>query len=352
MTEPVTALNLARFRIVYALSALVLLPRPEALTVLPGFIWDPPAGPFAWVTSEPSYLVMLGVTTAQIVALSMVLAGWHTTGASIAAGVLFILADGLSHSYGVIHHYVLLGVVPLVVCWAGWGDHLSLDARRRRHVSRFATWPLRLLAVIMGVAFATAAFAKILGGWLDTSTQSARAYVVSSYVYGGEDKFLARHLANLNNVLVWEVVDWATVALELALLVAVLRWSWFKATLVLAVCFHVGVLVSLNIAFAANVVAYGAFVRWGALPGLLRGARTATIAAWSAAAGVAAWLVAFTISPEIEWWTKAAFVMAGATLCCVAVYRQIADLVARPRRHAGQPVADALPGSDSLDVVR
>jgi hypothetical protein len=333
MNAPVTALQLARYRIVYALSALILLPRPEALNVLPEFMWRPPMGPFELIGSEPSYGVMLAVTTAHIIALCMLLAGWHTFGASLAAGLLFLLADGLSHSYGVIHHYVLLGVVPLVLCWAGWGDRLSLDARRRPRADRYATWPLRLFALIVGVAFATAAFAKILGGWLDPSTGSARAYVVSSVVFGGEDKFLARHIASVNNTLIWEAVDWATVALELAVLVAVLRWSWFRLTLIALVCFHVGVLVSLNIAFAANVVAYGAFVRWGPLPGHGLHLRTSTIAAASVAVGIAAWLLAWRITPEAEWWIKSSFVTAGAAVCGVVAIKQAARLQARPRRH-------------------
>ncbi|MFI5426210.1 hypothetical protein [Aeromicrobium sp. UC242_57] len=45
---PFTAADLARYRVIYAASALLLLPRPEGLSQLPAFLWKPPLGPFSW----------------------------------------------------------------------------------------------------------------------------------------------------------------------------------------------------------------------------------------------------------------------------------------------------------------
>lgn len=61
----------------------------------------------------------------------------------------------------------------------------------------------------------------------------------------------------------WEIVDWLTVAVEFAVLVAVPWWRAFRTALAFATLFHLGVLLVMNIVFVANIVAYGAFVSWG-----------------------------------------------------------------------------------------
>lgn len=323
VSGPFTAADLGRYRIVYAASALLLLPRPEALSELPSFFWKPPLGPFELIDHPPAHEVLLAVTTVEIAALALLLVGLFTKAASIVAGLTFILADGLSHSYGAIHHYVLLAVVPLVLCWTDWGRRFSLDARRKPIAPNQATpqWPMRLFALLIAVAFATAGIAKVRSGWLDTASQSTRAHFVNGYLFGGQDKFLAPIIARIGNTSWWEFLDWATVILELGLLVTVLSWTWFRRSLALVIVFHLGVLMMFNIAFAANIVAYAAFVQWS-LWWPERSDRTlpvARIIVNGVVVGIVAWLIAAAITPTAEFYVKSGFVLAGAGLAFALV---------------------------------
>lgn len=323
---PFTALDLGIFRILFAASSLLLLPRPEAMSGLPDFLWKPPPGPFRLLDSPPPPAVVAGITVIQVVALVLVLLGVFTTASSIAAALLFVVADGLSNGYGPIYHYILLAVVPLVLCWAGWGRRLSVDARRRPDDDRpVPQWPLRLLALCIAVAFATAGLAKLRAGWLDLDSQSTRAHFVNSFVVQGNDRFMAPLVSHLDSRPLWELLDWFTVALELLLLVAVVRWTWFVRALPVLVAFHVGVLLVLSIAFAANVVAYGAFVRWSRWwpeRPLRSPSPTALTAIGVGAAAIALGVDQVHLhAPATELYLKAAFVLAAGAVATVLCLR-------------------------------
>jgi len=58
------------------------------------------------------------------------------------------------------------------------------------------------------------------------------------------------------------VADVATVVIELGLVVAVVSWRAFRVALAVATLFHLTILLTLGIAFATTVLAYGAFVSW------------------------------------------------------------------------------------------
>ncbi|MFI5426212.1 hypothetical protein [Aeromicrobium sp. UC242_57] len=141
---------------------------------------------------------------------------------------------------------------------------------------------------------------------------------------GGEDRFLAPLAARLDSSVLWELLDWSTVVLEPAVLVTVVSWTWFRRTLLAVVAFHVGVLLVLNIAFAANVVAYGAFVRWSRWwpDAGRRRCAPATLVAVGTGAAVTSWLVAATISPTAELYVKGAFVVTGAVVALILCVRR------------------------------
>jgi hypothetical protein len=65
----------------------------------------------------------------------------------------------------------------------------------------------------------------------------------------------------------WELVDWLTVAMEFAIIVAMPWWRGFRIVLAGLVVFHLAVFLTMDIDFSFNVVVYGAFVSWA---GLLR----------------------------------------------------------------------------------
>jgi hypothetical protein len=264
---PFTARDLGLARIIYATLLLVTTPALRSTSDMPPVTWRPPFGPLRLLDEPPSKAATTTIAVVLSVGLVMLLLGVFTTWASLAVGVAYLLNDGIGNSFGFVAHYILVAVVPLTCCWAGWGRRYSIDAllrrgRNARTDENLPQWPLRLLAVCIGAGFLTAAVPKILAGWLDPSTQAAYGHIVKGTLTRGPQN-LAQRAADFHAPLLWELADWATVALEASvILVAVLSWRWFQGVLVALMSFHLGIAFTLNIAFAANVLTYVPFVLW------------------------------------------------------------------------------------------
>jgi hypothetical protein len=127
-----------------------------------------------------------------------------------------------------------------------------------------------LLLLLLGFAMFTAGFAKILGGWLDPETQAAYGHVIKHYVVRGRTDLLAPLAFRMDSRVFWEVQDYATVLFETGFLAAVAFPRLARVFAGLAVLFHFGVMLSLNIAFAFNLVVYAAFVDWNGIDRALR----------------------------------------------------------------------------------
>jgi hypothetical protein len=188
---------------------------------------------------------------------------------------MLTITYGLTFSLGKVDHTILLVVVPLVLAFSGWGNRFSLDSLRfKGEPPPQRQWPLRLLALLIGWGFFAAAVTKLLTGWLSFSSQAARGYYVLGFLTEDRTHLLAGWVAAHDLGAAWELADWMTVAFELSILIALPWWRAFRITLAAAATFHLGVLLVMNIDFSNAVVAYGAFVSWGA------------IARWMAAVGV------------------------------------------------------------------
>ncbi len=179
-----------------------------------------------------------------------------------------------TYSLGKVDHTILLVLVPLVLAFANWGDRFSIDAlRAKRQAAQQEQWPLRLLGLLIGWGFFTAALTKVMTGWLSFDSQAARGYFVLGFVTQDRTLWLAEWVAAHDNRFVWELADWSTVAFELAILLALPWWRAFRSTLAIATLFHLGVCLVMNITFSHAVIAYGAFVPWGALSRRMGGLR-------------------------------------------------------------------------------
>lgn len=263
---PFNARDLGLARIIYAALLLVTTPALRSTSDMPPVTWRPPFGPMRLLDDPPSRAVTTTIAVALSIGLVMLLLGVFTTWASLVVGVAYLLNDGIVNSFGFVAHYILVAVVPLTCCWAGWGRRYSVDAllrhrRENRADDDVPQWPLRLLALCIGAGFLTAAVPKILAGWLDPSTQAAHGHIVKGTLTRGP-QHLAQQAADLHAPLLWELTDWATVTLEVSVIVSVLNWRWFQGVLVALMSFHLGIAFTLNIAFAANVLTYVPFVLW------------------------------------------------------------------------------------------
>lgn len=261
---PFTARDLGVYRIVFGLIALAILPNAQFLSAYPDSFFAPPPGPFRVFSSLPPVGVLIALEIALALALSAVVFGVFTRVASTAAGILLITVFGLSYSFGKIDHTIFLPLVALLVVWAGWGSAYSVDSLEPRGpVTPVRQWPLRLLALLIGVGFATAAIPKFLGGWWKPGTQATEGHYWYELLIDGRDSFFAPLFGNITTPVFWEPLDWITLLLEAGIIVSVLSWRSFRIMIALASVFHVGVLIMMNILFTTNVVAYAAFVPWG-----------------------------------------------------------------------------------------
>ena len=271
-----TALDLGIFRIIFATASLIFLPNYVWLSHFDAAFYQPAPGPFVLFSSFPPRLALSTLDIVIALALGLLLVGYKTRLMSVVVCAALLTGDGFAYSFGKIDHSILFVLTPLFLGLAGWGDRLSIDARQ--HPARAPSvnhWAMRAFAVAIGVAFATAAVQKLLGGWLTPSSQATYSYVVQR-VERGRSEWLASSASGVKFPLAWELLDWSTVALEGGLLVLAISWRSWRLGLAMAVLFHVGVLLTLNIDFWMNIFAYGAFVRWGSTTGAVRwvGARS------------------------------------------------------------------------------
>jgi uncharacterized membrane protein YphA (DoxX/SURF4 family) len=217
----------------------------------------------------PDAAILTAIGYAAFASAGLVLVGLWTRFASASLALCLMLSQGFANSFGKIDHQNLLFIVPAVMVFSDWGKALSADARRvgTNGQQPPRQWPVRLLAVMIGVEFFTAGYAKFTGGWLDLNTHATQGYVVRRLVVKGHDEMLTPFFASISNGVFWEALDWLTVGLECGIILAAVSWRSYRVILAIATQFHLGILLVLNIAFFGNVLAYGAFVQWSRLLG-------------------------------------------------------------------------------------
>jgi hypothetical protein len=107
----------------------------------------------------------------------------------------------------------------------------------------------------------------VTSGWLDPTTDATYGHLARNYLFTGRETWAGGLALGIDSSWFWKPADWAAVALETGFLLAAIRRQWLCLWMALATLFHIGVLVLFAIPFSANVMAYGAFVGYTALPG-------------------------------------------------------------------------------------
>jgi hypothetical protein len=265
--SPVSARDLAVFRIVYAAFVMATLPS-VAVTGLPRLAWKPPFGPLRLLDVAPPNWVLEAVVVVLALSAGTLAVGWFTRTNSIVVGLAQLVLIGVGNSYGMTHHVILIALAPLILAWSGWGHHLGVDARHGRRREDMQ-WPPRLLALCIGVFYLSSAIPKIRSGWLDPTTHAVWGEFLTRWHRGNTDG-IRPFLRTIESGALWEALDLFTVALEVGMILAVLSWRAFRAFIAVAAIFHLGVLLMIGISFYPNSVAYGAFVAWSLFA---RGAR-------------------------------------------------------------------------------
>lgn len=261
-----SANDLGIYRILYAVGALLVVPDITWVAQFPQFMFHPPPGPFQLLPGIPPLGVLIALEVIRTILLVLLGLGVWTRGTSIATFAILLVTNGISFSFGKINHDILIVLTPLLLAFTNWGDSLSVDALvRKKPALQVPQWPLRLFALIIGLAFFNAAFVKVMTGWLSWSTQAAHNQFYALLDSTGRMFWLTEAAARFHFAPAWELLDWLTVIVEFSLLATVLWWRYFRLAVAATAVFHLGVLLVMAIAFSASIVAYGAFVSWAKL---------------------------------------------------------------------------------------
>ncbi|REL33300.1 hypothetical protein DYD21_10995 [Rhodohalobacter sp. SW132] len=242
----------------------------SVLTSYPTDFFTPPPGPMMLFDDFPPEIFLQAVHILLILSWIGVLLGIYTKISSVTAGISMLILQGFMFSLGKINHELLLSVTPIIMAFSNWGAAFSFDSAKRRVSEKTEGWPLVLLALFIGFMMFTAGFPKILGGWLDPTTQATKGHLLNQYFMRGRQDLLADAAVQIDSAWIWEFLDWATILFEVGFLVAVLKAGWFRLFCCFAVMFHFSTMMTLNIAFLPNFLAYAAFFKWDDLADKLK----------------------------------------------------------------------------------
>ncbi|MEX2574614.1 MAG: hypothetical protein WD317_09965 [Balneolaceae bacterium] len=295
--------GLALFRIFTALMILFFLMPAESLFVtlggLPDDFYNPPPGPIMLFSSFPPASFLLGVHALLTGSLIALLLGFYTRWSSLLTGILMLVLKGFIFSIGKINHDLLISVVPVIFAFSSWGRVYSLDSWLSRNGETAGTggdspendgagtelqadvaqaepekkteqekeektesWPFSLLALFIGFMFFTAGFPKILGGWLNLSTQATRGHFFNQYLPKERTDLMAEAALGWDSMFFWEFLDIATIVFEVGFLLAIFHPRTTRLFICIAVVFHFSTMMIMNIAFLFNFIAYAAFLNW------------------------------------------------------------------------------------------
>ncbi len=249
---------LALLRIWFAMGALLLgvAPDPSWMTNYPASFWRPAPGIGQLWGGVPPLSVIVGLRVVLLLALVALLVGWRTRFTSILVGVAGMTLSSIAYGFGKIDHLTLvLWAMAIFMSWSGWGNRWSLDERASREVP-VAAWPIALAAAWYATGLATAGIVKYWGGWLGFDDQATYAYVVEyTYLHKSYGP-LAPMLVGIEVPWAWEILDWATVTLELSPIFLLLRPTLLARAIALLMLFHISNALVLDINFAIFTLAY------------------------------------------------------------------------------------------------
>lgn len=232
------------------------------LSTIPHDFYAAPPGPMMLFDQFPSHLFLVTLYLTCILSVILMMIGYKTKWVSILTGLSILTLQGVIFSVGKINHEILVALVPVVMAFSHWGSAFSIDSGMCKKSDEAESWPLTFVAVLIGFMMFTAGFPKILGGWLDISTQATQGHLLNQFFVRERQDLLAEAAVNFHSPLFWEILDWGTVLFEIGFLFALIKMRWFKFFLCLAIIFHFFTMLFLNIAFLPNFLAYAIFLNW------------------------------------------------------------------------------------------
>ncbi len=254
---------LAVLRIAYGLWVVFLPVDILWISAVPQDFLNPRPGLFSFIATVPSLGVLIAITVIRFVLAVLLAIGACTVPVSLLLTITMMTAAGISYSFSKVDHFILFELVPVFLAFAGWGRRWSVDELLARRRGRFDAstrgMPVLLFAIALGWAMLSAAVPKALGGWLDPSRQATRGYIASDIVTGDNLGPLGAWILPFDLDIFWKALDYATLAAEGLLILFVFTPVLFRCWLLLLLCFHIGVYLTLGISFLSYALVYAVF---------------------------------------------------------------------------------------------
>ena len=196
--------------------------------------------------------------------------GIQSKWSSLLFSLTCIIGYNYWYSFGKVDHLLLWVITPMFLGFAGWGNHFNIYSLLGNRKSKEAELVSRdtisliisLLALSIAFSMLTSGVAKVMGGWLSWSHEAVRYNLIKNYFTLDRAEFMASYFLTFKNHLVWKAMDYSALFLECGFILSVVRQKYFRIFLLMAVAFHVLVLVMFNIAFYSNLIAYMLFIDW------------------------------------------------------------------------------------------
>jgi hypothetical protein len=179
---------------------------------------------------------------------------------------LWFTGDSWAYSFGKINHDILMILMLPIMQVAGWSKAYSIDAlRHRAGQTGTRPWAIALMAFIVALCMFSAALAKATTGWLDPHSHSVHAHLLFNYFVISRTNWLIKPVLFIHSGAFWEFFDYSTILLEAAFLFTVAWRPAFRVVCAFACFFHLGIAVTMEIAYVSNLIAYAAFFDWSVL---------------------------------------------------------------------------------------
>jgi hypothetical protein len=264
---------LSVYRVLYCLVIIFLMGLPSYAWIgsMLDYLYQPPTISLGrFFHGFPDRPVMLLITVLNLLSFMAMFLGFKAKWTSLTFSITALIGHSFWFSFGKIDHTILWYTVPAFLGFAGWGNYLnykgfSKDGRIGQDKDpdrNNASLIVFLFAFTIGFSMLSAGIPKLTGGWLNLQSEGTRYHLIRNYLIIDRTKYLADFFLTFKPHIIWKMMDYAALFLELGLIVSLIRVKYFRAFLFMAVIFHIMILLMFNIAFYPNLLAYMLFVDW------------------------------------------------------------------------------------------
>ncbi|WP_339925171.1 restriction endonuclease subunit S [uncultured Cyclobacterium sp.] len=189
--------------------------------------------------------------------------GFRTKWSSIIFSLLLLFGFTYLYSYGKIDHNIFPIIFPMFMAFTNWGGALSIDSLKNNKTNLSPKgWPLTFFSFLLGWGYFTAGLPKLMGGWLDPSYSTTAGYILRKFHSGQEPLYLNEMFVKINNLFIYKMLDYGALVFEIGFIFTIFCSALFLRSIGIAALFHLGVLLTLNIAFTTHVLVFFPYIMY------------------------------------------------------------------------------------------